>query len=205
MRRCGPVSSSDVGFSSRTVTPSTRARAFTTAIPVTCTSSGATGGGGGGGGAEDEYPPPPQAASCSATTRAAEIDALVRRSILVRHLPLAVDEDGRDVVVGIDDLLARSPVADLEVGHLLVRLVHQPVRVAGAGLEPRAHARSKARAALVRVQRRVSTQDVDELVLLGVRVAQRRLAPGKERGQVDAEVGEPEQVAQRTLVALRHP
>jgi hypothetical protein len=122
----------------------------------------------------------------------------------VRELPLALDEDRLDVVVGIHALVARRAVADLEVDDLLDGLVQQVVRVAAAGLEPRAHAGRKRRAALVGLERRAALQDVDELVLPRMRVAQRRLRARREPREVHAEVREAEDVAQRLLAPARH-
>jgi hypothetical protein len=44
-------------------------------------------------------------------------------------------------------------------------------------------------------------QDIDKFVLCGVRMAQGRYRARCERGEVDAEVGQAKQVAQRTLLA----
>ena len=54
-------------------------------------------------------------------------------------------------------------------------------------------------------QRRLALQDVDQLVLARMGVAQRGHGAGRQRGQVDAEIGQPEQIAERPLHAARHP
>src|SRR6185369_2291998 len=60
------------------------------------------------------------------------------------------------------------------------------------------------RAALVGVQGGMAFEDIDQLVLLRVGVAQRRDRARRETCQVDAEVGEAEDVAQRALQPARH-
>jgi hypothetical protein len=53
----------------------------------------------------------------------------VRSSILVREYPLAFDKKCLNVVVGVAGLIARCPVANLQVDHVLFRLIGQPVRI----------------------------------------------------------------------------
>src|SRR5690348_16246685 len=97
---------------------------------------------------------------------------LVRRAVLVREAVLAVDVRHRDVVVGVNGGFARRAVADLEIDDVAAGFVHEVMRVAGAGAKARAHAGRERRAALVGDERRMAFDDVDELVLLGVRVSQ---------------------------------
>src|SRR5258706_10167559 len=73
MRRCGPVSKSEIAFSSSSVTPSTPGRTLITDIPGSAKSSGATGGGGGGCDTVPPYPPPLHDATKNAATRAATV------------------------------------------------------------------------------------------------------------------------------------
>jgi len=73
------------------------------------------------------------------------------------------------------------------------------VAVSGPGLEPGAHSRCKRRFPGVRHQHGVAFQDIDELVLPGVRMAHRRDGARPEAGQVDAEIGQAEYIAQRAL------
>lgn len=73
--------------------------------------------------------------------------------------------------------------------------------VATTRLEACTHARRQAGAALIGVQSRVTFQDINKFVLLGVGMAQGRNRAGCELGEVDAEVGQAKQVAQRTLLA----
>ena len=80
----------------------------------------------------------------------------------------------------------------------------QPVSVASARLEARTHARRQAAATLIGMQGWVAFQDIDKFVLCGVGMAQGRDSARRELGQIDAEVGQSEQVAQRTLLAAFH-
>src|SRR6185503_1604174 len=84
------------------------------------------------------------------------------------------------------------------------RAVDEMVRVAAAALEAGAHAGLELGLARIGDERRPAFQDVDELVLLRVRVAQRRLAARREPRQVDAETAQAELVAQTPLLAARH-
>ena len=79
------------------------------------------------------------------------------------------------------------------------------VAVAGAGLEAGAHAGPQRGLARVGDQRGLAGEDVDELVLPGMGVAQGGIGAGRQRGQVDAEIGQPEQIAERPLHAPGHP
>ena len=76
--------------------------------------------------------------------------------------------------------------------------------VARACLEARTHAGRQAGATLIGVQGRVTLQNVDKFVLRGVGMAQGRDCARCELGQIDTEVGQPEQVAQRALLAALH-
>src|SRR3984957_15151796 len=71
-------------------------------------------------------------------------------------------------------------------------------------LEAGAHTGVKSCAAGFGDQGRAPLEDVNELVLLRVRMAQSRGGAGSEARDVDAEIRESEQVAERPLVAARH-
>jgi hypothetical protein len=62
----------------------------------------------------------------------------------------------------------------------------------------------KSHSAGVGDQGRAPFQDIDELVLLRVRMAQSRAAAGHKTRDVDAEIRQPEQVSKRPLVAPGH-
>jgi hypothetical protein len=57
------------------------------------------------------------------------------------------------------------------------------------------------RLAFIGHQHRRAFEDIDELVLTAVPVFQCRLRPRRQTGQVDAEVAQPEDIAQGLLVA----
>jgi hypothetical protein len=78
------------------------------------------------------------------------------------------------------------------------------VSVARARLEARPHARRQAGAARIGVQGRVTLHNELKLVLLGVGMAQGRDCARCKLSQIDAEIGQTEQIAQRTLLAALH-
>src|SRR5271168_4051168 len=135
----------------------------------------------------------------------ATVAASVRRSVLMGHPPPAVDRDDREVIVGIGDRVAVGAIANLEIDDVLIGFVDQVMGVAASPLEAGARAWLQRRAAGVGDQRRLALQDVDELVLLRMRMADRGRPARFEARDVDAEIGEPERVAERPLVAPRHP
>ena len=90
------------------------------------------------------------------------------------------------------------------VEHVPVRVVGEAVGVARPGREAGAHAGREDRRARVRMQRGMPGQNVDELVLPRVGVAQGRAGSGRQPRQVHAEVGEAEEIAQRALLAAAH-
>src|SRR5262245_62264947 len=75
------------------------------------------------------------------------------------------------------------------------------VRVAGAGLEASAHSRLETRLAGVGHERGIALENVDELILLRVRMAQGRVRARGEPREVDAEVLQPEEISERPLLA----
>jgi hypothetical protein len=120
----------------------------------------------------------------------------VRLAVLVRHPPLAVDRHHGEIVVGVVYRIARGPVADFKIDDVLLRFVDEAMAVATSRLEAGAHSGVKSRPAGVRDQGRAPFEDIDELVLLRVRVAQSRAAAGRKTRDVDAEICQPEQVAE---------
>ena len=104
----------------------------------------------------------------------------VWRAVLVRHPPLAVDRHHGEVVVRVVHRVARGAIADFEIDDILAGLVDETMGVAGSRLEAGAHAGLKRRPAGVGDQGRAPFKDIDELVLLRVRVAQSR---GSRRAQ----------------------
>src|SRR5262249_50660858 len=82
-------------------------------------------------------------------------------------------------------------------------LVHQMMSVAASSIETRAHSRMKRCPPGVGDQCRASFENVDELVLLLMRMAQRRHPAGRNPAEVDTEVLEPEQVAEGALDPAR--
>lgn len=98
----------------------------------------------------------------------------VWRAILMAELPFAIDKVRRDIIIRINGLVVRRPVADLEIDDFLIRFIDQTVRIARAGPETGAHSGSKLRTSFIGVQRRIAGEDVDEFILLRVRMPQGR-------------------------------
>jgi len=122
----------------------------------------------------------------------------------VHELPLPVDPQRLQVIVRVAAYIARRSVSHFKVDNLFPGFVDQPVAVARTRPEPGTHARRELGSTFVSVKRRVPLEDVDELVLPGVSVAQRRRRPGHKPRQIHAEVGETEQVTQRLFSPARH-
>src|SRR5207249_9740532 len=93
-------------------------------------------------------------------------------------------------------------VPDLEVERRTVGAVHEVMAVGDARRETRGHPRAERLLARVGDQRDLPVEDVDELVLARVPVPLRRPGARAEAPQVDAEVREPDRVAERALGAV---
>src|SRR5688572_20211229 len=130
---------------------------------------------------------------------------LIRGSVLSGEAPFAVRAYYcLQIVVGVVGRIAGRAVADLQIENLGGAAVDEVVRIAAAGAEPGAHARLEQRRAGVGDERGVTLKNVDEFVLLRMRVPQCGLRPRREAGEIDAEVGEPEELAERALLAALH-
>src|SRR3954468_23613396 len=129
-------------------------------------------------------------------TRAKDVQAAcpasVRRSVLVREPPLPVDEHRLEIVVGIGALVSRRAIANLQVHDVLRGLVDDLMGVPVASPESRAHPRRQSRPAIVGAQRGMALQHVQELILPGMGMPQRRDGAWREARQIDAEAPQPE-------------
>src|SRR5712671_2359807 len=108
------------------------------------------------------------------------------------------------VDVGIFGALARRAGADFQVDGIAVGPVDQTMAVGNAGPEPGGIAGAHDNLAVVFAQHNLPGQHVDELILGGMPVALRRGGAGFQRGQVDAELGEPGGVAEPLAHASEH-
>ena len=129
---------------------------------------------------------------------------LVGCAVLMHELPRPPDQDCLEIIIRIAPLISGRPVADLQVDHLFCSFVDEAMAIPRACLEPRAHAGRHLSSTLIGMQRGVTLQDVDELVLLRVSVAQGRDCVGCETSEIDTEVRETEQIAQRMFLPSRH-
>src|SRR5690606_15144552 len=123
-------------------------------------------------------------------------------AVLVAEAPAAVGAAAQgEVVIGVFDLVLLLAVADLEVAGRAIAAIDELVAVARAGREARAHAGGQHLLALVRAQHQLPLEHVDQLVLVAVVVAHGRLLARRQGGEVDADAGEAERVAERALLA----
>src|SRR5262245_15766940 len=123
---------------------------------------------------------------------------------------ILVDEDatpsifalhGDEIIIGIGCAVAGRAIADLEIDDVLVPVIDEMMPVPGSRLEPRAHAGLQLCLTFVRDQDRMTVDDVDELILLGMRMTERRHRPRFQGGEIHAEDGQPEEITQRALDA----
>src|SRR6476661_481129 len=97
----------------------------------------------------------------------------VGRAILVQKAPFAIrSEHGLQIVVRISRSIPGRTVADLEVEHILIARVDELMGIAAAGTKARAHAGSERRVASVGAQHWPPGKDVDEFILLRMRMTQ---------------------------------
>ena len=122
---------------------------------------------------------------------------------LIGHPPLTVHHFGFEVVFGVVHRIAVGAVADFEVTQRNGAAVDQLVGGA-AGFEAAAVACFQAVLVIAQAQGGGAFEDVDELVLAVVAVEQGRDGAGGQFGEVDADVGEAEMVAQLALATALH-
>jgi hypothetical protein len=109
-----------------------------------------------------------------------------------------------EIVVGIERLIPLDAVADFKIlGHAPAAIDHV-VRIARSRRVARAHAGAKKLLARIGQQGQLARQNVDELVVERVPMAQRRLSTRAKRDQVDAEARQPAGVAQPSLDTVTH-
>jgi hypothetical protein len=104
-----------------------------------------------------------------------------------------------DVVVGIDDGVPGVAVAHFQIDNVAAAAVQQVMRIPRAGFEPGAHARPQLRFAGIGRENGLALDDVDELVLSLMRMAQRRHAARRQSRKVHPELGQPERVTSTRL------
>src|SRR3569833_945888 len=107
------------------------------------------------------------------------------------------------VVVRVMNALVRRPRADLDIDGVVARTVDEATRVAVVRLEAGAVAGLEHDLAGDVDQHQLDLEDEDELVLIFMVVPQRRRRARRDARQVDAELGQPNGVAERLLVAFR--
>jgi hypothetical protein len=123
---------------------------------------------------------------------------------LQRQVTAVGAEDRLQVVVRVGTLISGAAVADLKINNVLRAAVDQVVGVAGPCPKTSAHARLQDGFPLVRNQGGPPLKDINELVLSGVGMAQGRDRSRREPREVDAEIAQPERLAERTLLASGH-
>ena len=98
------------------------------------------------------------------------IASSVRPTVLVSELPLAIEHFCLKIIIRIVAFVSSGSIADLEIHHLLSRIVDQTMAVPGARLETRAHSRRELCLAFISVEDGATLQYVDEFILPGVSV-----------------------------------
>jgi len=87
-------------------------------------------------------------------------------------------ERSSDIVIRVDDGIARIAVADFQIEHITSAAVDQVVGIARPGFEAGAHAWTQRRFALVGHENGFALDDIDELVFAQMGVAKRRHVRG---------------------------
>src|SRR5262245_27573658 len=125
-------------------------------------------------------------------------------SVLVREAPLTRrDERSHEVVIRISCAVTGRAIADLEIHDVLATPIDEMVRVACARLEARTHARRELGLAGIGDERRPSFEDIDQLVLLRVRMSQSRDRVRRQAREIDTEIRQAERITERTLLPPR--
>src|SRR5579862_4634553 len=140
----------------------------------------------------------------AATFRCAPAIRSIGGPVLVRVVLAVLPLDDPQVVVGIERDVAALAVADLEIARRRRASIHEVMRVALARRVARAFASAKGLLAVVRGKHNLAFDHVDELVLQRVPMAQRRLAAGRKRYEIDAEARKPACITQAMLDAVAH-
>ena len=118
--------------------------------------------------------------------------------------PCPLDEQGSKVVIRIASLVSGCPVADFEVHNLLIGFIDQTVSIACARLETGAHSGSELGSPFICVKRWSTLENIDKLVLLGVRVTKSRNRVGSQACEVHSKVCEAKKIAKGALLSAGH-
>src|SRR5208282_5398973 len=128
----------------------------------------------------------------------------VAPAILVRGVTAGLGIDPEQVVVRIEAVVARDPRADHQQARRPVGAVDQMVGVTHPRLEAGAHPRAQQRLAGIGAQHHLAFEHVHELVAQRMPVPKRRLRARLKGFQVDAELGQREDVAEPAPVGVAH-
>ena len=114
--------------------------------------------------------------------------ALIRLAVLMGKDPFAVRRERRfQVVFRIAAIVALRSIADFEQDDCSIGSIDELMRDA-IRRKSGAHAGAKLDLFVFCNERRFAIEDIDELILLAVPMQQSRLAIGRERREVDAEI-----------------
>src|SRR5437773_9183265 len=114
----------------------------------------------------------------------------VREAVFVNKPPRPLNEQGFKIVIGIASLVSGCPVANFEVDNLLSGFIDQAVSVTCARLETGAHSGTELGSPFICVKCWSTLENIDKLVLLGVRVTKGRNCIGSQARKVYAKVCE---------------
>jgi hypothetical protein len=122
----------------------------------------------------------------------------------VHELPFSINQQRLQVVVRVAAFIGRRSVANFKVSNLFIGFVDQPVAIACTRPKTRAHSWRELGSPFIRVKCRSTFENIDELVLPGVRVTQRRSGIRRQAREVYAEVCQPKEIAERALFSAGH-
>src|SRR5689334_12612758 len=128
---------------------------------------------------------------------------LIALAVAMDENLVAIDRDKAQILVGIDALVVLVTVAHLEIERVAARFVYQMMAVRLVSGKTGSHAGLQRLRSRIGDQFDLAFQDVDELFLLCVPVAQRRGSARRQAHQVDAVAGDARRIAEDAFLTLR--
>lgn len=115
--------------------------------------------------------------------------------------PFSIDRQCLNIIVWIGNLISRRPISDFQVKNVLSGFVNKVIGVSCACRKTNAHTGRKQNALVIRLQSRLSLQDVHKLILFRMGVAQGGNRIGLQTGDIDAVVSQSKKVAQLSFLS----
>ena len=123
--------------------------------------------------------------------------------VLEKAATVRLARSGGQIEAGVKRHIRRVAVADLEIDGVALAAIDQMVAERLAALEAGDHAGGEFLLTVVGDQHQCAGDDVNELILLGVIMAQGRFRARRQGGHVDAKGGQAEDIAKSPFLALR--